>query len=130
MAAALLMTLGGCKTLGNLTQSDAEKSLQATLRAYEGTVRWGYPGQAYSFLKPEMQKDLEVPKHLDNIQVTGYQVVKPPTRTSEDNASQAVVIKYVHKDRQIERTIVDNQSWEYNKEQDSWARVNPIPGYK
>jgi hypothetical protein len=130
VAAALAITLGGCKTLGSLTQSDAEKSLQATLRAYEATVRWGYPGQAYSFLKPEMQTDLEIPKELDNIQVTGYQVIKPPNRTGEKHASQTAVIKYLYKDRQVERTIIDNQSWEYDKEQDSWARINLIPGYQ
>ena len=57
-----LFLLSGCKTL--LTQQDSEKSLLETLKAYEATMRWGYPGQAYNFLRKDLARKTEIPTVL------------------------------------------------------------------
>lgn len=123
-----VLLLGGC--LGNFTQKDDEKSLQATLRAYEGTVRWGRLEDLYGFLDQEMAKDTLVPRGLENIQVTGYEVLRPAAKVGEDQAEQTVRIEYVHVDEQVQRRITDRQLWKYYKEKNRWTRYNLIPAFR
>lgn len=117
--------LAGCNTL--LTQKESEKSLMETLKAYEATMRWGYPGQAYNFLRKDLAEKTEIPATLQNIRITGYKVISSPVKSDENLASQVVVIGYVFDDRQVERSLTDRQLWEYDKEKKSWHRINPIP---
>ncbi len=132
----LTLLLAGCKTLdiGSLTKSDAEKTLRTALRGYEATLRWGFPGQAYNFLKPELKAKSKIPDNLDNIKVTNYHVLQAPIMQGEKEetitAEQGVVILYVFEDRQIERKLVDNQTWEYIPDEKTWVRTNPIPEFK
>ena len=123
----LLLFIGGCQTIAN-KQSNIE--LEKVLNSYHTTVRWGNPEQAYIFLKPESFPDLEIPSDLDNIRVTGYEVIQQPTPLSEELVNQTARISYVLKDRQIERTLMDRQVWEYQAEHKIWYRINPIPEYK
>jgi hypothetical protein len=125
-----LLLLPGCKSIDMLYQKDSEKSLQATLHAYQATMRWGYPGQAYNFLHQDLAASAQVPGGLENIQVTGYKVIKRPDLVAEDQASQVVIIGYVFNDRQVEKSLTDRQLWQYDKEKDAWARINPIPEFK
>ncbi|WP_321528997.1 hypothetical protein [Sedimenticola selenatireducens] len=55
-----LSLLTGCKTL-NLMQDKKEETLQDRLKAYQSTVRWGYPGQAYNFLRQDIAAKTPVP---------------------------------------------------------------------
>ena len=120
-----LLLLSGCKTL--LTQQDSEKSLLETLKAYEATMRWGYPGQTYNFLRKDLAEKTEIPSTLQNIRITGYKVISAPVISNENLASQVVVIGYVFDDRQVEHSLTDRQLWEYGKEKKTWHRINSIP---
>ncbi len=123
-----LFMLSGCKTL--LTQKESETSLLETLKAYEATMRWGYPGQAYNFLRKDLAEKTEIPATLENIRVTGYKVIRSPIRSDETLASQVAVIGYVFDDRQVEISLTDRQLWEYDEEKKTWLRINPIPELK
>ncbi len=125
---ALLTLLSGCKTL-DLMQSDKEESLQNILKAYQSTVRWGYPGQAYNFLRKDIADKTPIPEHLSNISVTDYKVIRQPAQVSENQAAQTAIIGYIFDDRQVERTLTDKQLWEYDPENGSWSRINPIPEF-
>jgi hypothetical protein len=35
----------------------------------------------------------------------------------------------VHLDRQVERSITDQQTWEWDEEAKRWWRTNPIPAF-
>ena len=54
----------------------------------------------------------------------------PPIALSEGVVNQTAKISYVLTDRQIERTLMDEQIWEYQAEEKIWYRINPIPEYK
>ncbi|MEJ1296208.1 MAG: hypothetical protein RPU63_01820 [Candidatus Sedimenticola sp. (ex Thyasira tokunagai)] len=127
---AILLLLVGCKSLPALTQGDDERSLQDTLRNYEATVRWGYPGQAYNFLHEDLAKKTQPPESLNNIRVTGYKVIRAPGKAADGTVNQIAVIGYIFIDRQVEHSLTDKQHWEYDKENDSWSRINPIPEFK
>ena len=124
----LLVSLAGCKTVGDY-QSGVD--LGSVLSKYETMVRWGQLAQTYGFLKPELAAETSVQTGLENIRVTGYEVVMRPVLLSETTATQTVKISFVLKDRQVERSIMDEQHW-VSDEQDArhWWRANPIPEYR
>jgi len=124
-----LILLSGCKTL-NLMQDKKEENLQETLKAYQSTVRWGYPGQAYNFLRKDLAEKTPVPDNLANISITNYKVIRQPAQVDENRATQTAVIGYIFDDRQIEKSLTDQQLWEYDPETQGWSRINPIPEYR
>ncbi|WP_428609991.1 hypothetical protein [Sedimenticola sp.] len=126
---ALLILLTGCKTL-NLMQDKKAETLQDTLKAYQSTVRWGYPGQAYNFLRKDIAAKTPVPTNLKNVSVTDYKVIRQPSQVSETQATQTAVIGFIFDDRQVEKTVHDRQLWEYDPETEAWFRINPIPEYR
>jgi hypothetical protein len=126
---AILMLLTGCKTL-NLMQDKKEETLQDRLKAYQSTLRWGYPGQVYNFLRSDIAAQTPVPANLGNVKVTDYKVIRLPDLVSENQATQTAVIGFIFDDRQVEKTVHDQQLWEYDPEAETWFRINPIPEYR
>ncbi|MCB1760820.1 MAG: hypothetical protein KDI68_13695 [Gammaproteobacteria bacterium] len=122
-----LLLAAGCQSL---QRKQSNIDLEKVLNSYHTTVRWGQPQECYSFLKPGVLAADDIPFGLDNIRVTGYEVIRPPTPISETEVEQTARISYVLQDRQIQRTLTDTQRWEYNKEQRLWFRINPPPRYK
>jgi hypothetical protein len=126
---ALTLLVSGCNTLGIFKTKDMQDTLSQTLHTYELTVRWGELSQIYSFLEPELAKQTEIQENLSGIRVTSYDVIKKPSNTGENEAMQSVQIRYIYRDRQIEKTIIDHQQWTYNGEKREWRRTNPIPKF-
>ena len=124
---SLLLLLTGCQTM---LQKDSEKAISGTLKSYEASLRWGYAGQAYNFLRKDLAEKAKIPANLQNIKITDYKVIKRADLVAEDTASQMVVIGYVFEDEQIEKSLTDNQLWGYNKEKKTWSRINMIPEFK
>ena len=125
--ALLLLSIGGCETIEDRKSANL---LEKVLSSYQNTVRWGDPERAFVFLKPDLFAEEPIPSDLDNARVTGYEVIRPPIALSEGLVKQTARISYVLKDRQIERNLIDEQTWEYQPEEKVWYRVNPIPEYK
>jgi hypothetical protein len=125
----LTLLVAGCNTLSLFKSKDMQDSLDKTLHSYELTVRWGELSQIYLFLEPELAKQTVQQENLDGIRVTSYDVVRGPKRTGENQAIQSVRISYIYRDRQVEKTIIDNQIWAYNAEKNEWRRNNPIPKF-
>ena len=44
----------GCSTVDKVKDAQMAKDLKRYLHGYESALRWGQPGQAYAFLKPEI----------------------------------------------------------------------------
>jgi len=124
----VVMLFAGCQTL---EIKERQNSLDKALNAYETAIRWSYIRQAYSLLKPELIKDIEIPQGLENIKVTQYEILEPAVIVSmkSDIARQSVFISYVEKDRQKEKTITDHQLWEYDKEAKRWYLISDIPAF-
>ena len=120
------LLLSGCQSLDRKKQ---DKLLTQTLRTYESTLRWGDLRKAYSFLEPELATKTDVPSGLENIQVTGYEIVSPPVPMSEKSIMQVAHIQYVLKDQQMEKSITDQQLWEYNLEDQRWYLTSKVPPF-
>ena len=124
---ALVMTVSGCKTIQEVKEKD---SLRSTLRSYEASLRWGDAAQAYNYLTQALAEKTELPGDLDNIRVTGYQVTVPPVYLSQHMVTQTAVIEFIFNDRQVSRSISDQQTWEFDIDQKHWYRTNPVPAFE
>jgi len=122
------ISLLGCQTL---EIRERQISLDKVLNAYETAIRWSYIHQAYSLLKPERIKNIEIPRGLENIKVTKYEILEPAVIESikSNIARQVVFISYVEKDQQKEKTITDHQLWEYDADANRWYLISDIPEF-
>jgi hypothetical protein len=120
----VLLSLAGC---GSIAKSKKESALEAALGMYGDSIRWGYFDTAHSFIHPDQRKEL--PKHLDNIRVTNYQVVQGPLTKDETSVEQVVRIQYIHRDRQMVRSLLDRQLWRYEKEANAWWLYSGFPQF-
>jgi hypothetical protein len=128
----LALLFAGCESLSPIKafkDKDKQDSMTKTLHSYELTVRWGQLSQIYSFLHPDLAKEAKMQDNLNNIRVTKYDTIKGPAGISEFQVMQTVKILYIHKDRQIEKTLIDHQEWSYNADKREWRRTNPIPNF-
>lgn len=121
----LSLLLAGCQSV---QFKDRQSSLEDSLRAYDSTIRWGSIADAYVFLTPELAKQTSVPDGLENIRVTQYWQQSSP-ELNGDTAQVNVGIRYIHQDRQVERTLSDKQQWRFVDGQ-GWRRNNPIPEFR
>lgn len=122
---SLVLSLAGCQSLG---EREEALKLNDTLDSYGAAARWQPLAGLYGFLQPELQPAAP-PDGLDNLRVTGYEVVSPPRKLAEDRVVQTVVIEYVQVDRQVVRRLMDRQVWQRTADK-QWLRANPIPAFK
>lgn len=128
----LLVTLAFCLGLAACVTSGARQDdLMVTVRSYENVIRWGKIPAAYEFLRPDLAAEAQVPPGLDGIKVTGYDRLTGliPADGEKKRFRVSAAIRYVHVDRQVERSLTDQQVWEWDDELDRWWRANPIPAF-
>ena len=128
LSIVMLVSLAGCNKVKSY-QSGVD--LGSVLSKYETMIRWGQLEQTYGFLEPELAAKSRLQTGLDNVRITGYQVVMRAVLLDETTATQTVKISFVLKDRQVERSIIDEQQWVSDEEETRhWWRANPIPEYR
>lgn len=125
LAVLLCLPLSAC-----VEKQRRSATLDNTLRKYEVTIRWGSPDDAYFFQRFDEDAPPQPPRELDNIRVTGYEVLRPPGTPEDDRVSQTVRIRYLFKDRQVVRSLLDRQEWEYDREDRRWYLVSPVPEFR
>jgi hypothetical protein len=123
---ALSLALSGCATYEDAA---IEQQLTFRVKQYEQTARWGKVRDLYGFLPPEQAQKAEPPESIDGIRVTRYDRT-PVLHQDPTHAVVEATVEYVHQDRQIVRTLVDTQTWEYDPLLEKWYRSNPIPPFE
>jgi hypothetical protein len=126
LVVGLVLGLSAC-----VTSVARQDELSITVRSYENTIRWGKIPAAYDFLQPDIAAAADNPKGLDEIKVTSYERLTGLLPTDEERRRfrTTASIRYVHIDRQVERSITDQQVWEWDDEAKRWWRANPIPAF-
>ncbi|HEC15049.1 MAG TPA: hypothetical protein ENI99_00520 [Sedimenticola sp.] len=122
----LMIMLSGCETLA---QREKSKALTSTLKSYATTLRWSYLRRAYGFMRPEELRKTKIPPELENIKITGYEVMEKAAPAGEDSVIQVVRIDYVEQDRQQQKSLMDRQLWEFDKEAGRWYLISGIPEF-
>lgn len=120
------LLLAACQ-VPSISERSKDNKLRDTLNSYESVIRWGILEKAYGFLSPELSEEAVIPDNLKNFRVTGYERINGPSPLSDDKAAQTVLIEYVLVDRQVLRSLIDKQIWQWAEEEKAWQRANPIP---
>ncbi len=120
-----VLILAGCATFERRVES-----FETTTFDYENSIRWGYFQLAYEFKKPQ-EGSTGTPdfEKLEEIRVSTYDVLK--SRIAEDKlqAHQTVAIKYYNIHHMVEKTFVDKQVWEFDREGKRWYLVSDFPEF-
>lgn len=125
--ALLLIALvsSGCAQV----KDDAKRiALENTLSSYRQAIRWGYFPAAAGFLSPEQRTELDTSR-LENIRVTGYEVIQPGVIGADDTAVQQVQVQYVLEDRQRLEQVADRQHWRYDPATEAWWLESGFPSF-
>ena len=98
------------------------------MRAYDNALRWGRYPEAESFQRYHFnQPDFD---YLRDIQVTSYEVVGMRPGEDEFHVHQTAEIRFYHKEYSTEHTILDQQDWVWDEEQESWLLEGGMPDFK
>lgn len=89
----------------------------AVLVEYGAALRWSEFDRALAFVDPETRlnqpmSDLER-ERLKQIQITGYEV-KHRESGADGSITQRVEIRLISKNTQIERVVIDQQTWRWD----------------
>jgi hypothetical protein len=125
---ALLVVIAVQAGCGGYSEQKKEMALESTLSQYHTAMRWGH-WQTLRGLRGS--KAPAVPDiDLENIRVTGYEIVQPPLPVDETKVLQAVEIEYVLKDSQRLRRLRDDQEWRHDAETGQWQVYSPFPDFR
>ncbi|MCP1373154.1 hypothetical protein [Dyella lutea] len=124
-AVAALLLVAGCAT------DQRNQTLTATLNAYASTVRWGNLANAEQFVDPAIRNQHPLtPIELSRItqyRVSDYDDGSGPVATGENEVKQVVHIGIVNVHTQVERTLVDHQTWKYDPQAKHWWLTTGLP---
>lgn len=120
----LTLLLVGCRP-GGIYEGLPKQLVKQTL-VYEDIMRWRDLRKIYLFGKPG--EKAEVQQGLENIRVNGYDAGKL-TEITPWRWGQAVMISYVLVDRQVVKTVLDQQVWVSEDKGKTWYRESPAPRF-
>lgn len=69
-------------------------------------------------------------KKLRKTKVTSYELLDREISKDKLLARQSVEIKYYKLDSMIEKTLIDTQVWEYDREEKTWRLQGGLPDFK
>ena len=122
-----LLLLGACAG-----KSGSTSKLQETLYAYQSTIRWGDLTGALAFVDPDL-REKQAPSSLEErrlaqLQVAGY-YVQGSQQVGEGEYEQIVEIRLVNRNTQVERSVIDRQTWRWSVEDKAWWLTSGLPDF-
>jgi hypothetical protein len=125
LACLLPPMLSGCAGIEKDKQATA---LLASTNGYREALRWGYWQAAVEFLHPEARAQADLAP-LENVRVTGIEVLRPATITPEAHALRLVRIDYVLEDEQRVKQVIDRQDWRWDQDRKVWLLHSGLPPF-
>ena len=120
-----VIALAACST------SQVDKNRSEAFKQYETIVRWSQWDAAVNFISVEYLKEYPITRlELDRLRlfrVTSYTVRSTGIFDEGMSARQTVEIRMFNKNQAVERTIIDEQEWRYNKETKRWKLHSSLP---
>ena len=111
--------------------SERAKSLDLITRSYEKHLRWGKFEEARAFKAgPQQYLTNSERRRLQNIRVTGYDMLNSSVSADHSTAILMIRIRYVSDEDAIEKTFIDRQKWHYDEASERWFLESPIPSFR
>jgi hypothetical protein len=122
MSLLLLAACGGAGSVINARDN--------TLSDYGVAIRWSEFETAWQFVDPDLREqqpltDLER-ERFKQVQITGYDV-KSKNVLADGGIDQAVEVRVVNRNTQIERSITDHQHWRWDPAGKHYWLVSGLP---
>lgn len=113
-------------------KSGSGTKLNETLYAYQSTIRWGDLTGALAFVDPEL-REKQAPSALEErrlaqLQVAGY-YVQGSQQAEDGKYEQIVEIRVVNRNTQIERSVIDRQTWRWSVDDRAWYLTSGLPDF-
>ena len=112
---------------GCATNADRHFMLNQTLITYEKTYRWGEYANLLNFRKSSTAQDAERVSTYENIRISGYQVKRQIPVDDTYRISFDVEISYFTTNDNRIQSVIDTQTWEYDKDAKRWFIKSPLP---
>lgn len=136
---ALSLTFGGgCSRMKDAIQDD-KRSMRYddTIKAYMAAVRWGYYDVAEGFIRHRDEnvanlKPASLPDYdfLDRVRVSQYLLRSQRPTGDPDEMEVVVSWSFYHTDYGTVNTIIDQQLWWYQEDENSWYLDGALPDFK
>ncbi|GAG03656.1 unnamed protein product, partial [marine sediment metagenome] len=98
---------------------------------YETALRWGRYEIASAFIKNKVTTDIKDNLDgLDQIKISSYKLLGRNVLGNNEEAEQKVEIKFYNIDNMIEKTIIDNQTWIFDKGLENWFLSSGLPDFQ
>ncbi len=124
----LMLVCFGCASMEK--QKKLKTFAEKTLK-YEYAIQWEKYELANSFRKVDdsEHKDPDFEK-LKKFKVSYYEVLKSNVPENSLQAQQTVEITYYNIHNMIAKKLIDEQQWEYDKEEKMWYLKSELPDFK
>lgn len=122
----LATLLTGCATLD---EKKKEQYFNDTIRVYEQAIRWSDFATAASFQRLEQTA---TPRAIpsDSIRVTSYRQMNAQILADGEEVRVSVQIDYYNSDTFKVVTLMDNQVWKYDPDENVWYITTPLPAFR
>lgn len=119
--------LAACSSIGDAYRMD---EFDKTARAYGRLIRWSDFERAVVFFKLDASTTLPDVERLKQFQVTSYDALDSRLSDDKRTITQIVKIEYLVRSRMAERTLTDQQVWEYSPTLERWVLTSGFPPFK
>ena len=113
------------------SSNQVSKSRGEAFKQYETIIRWSQWDAAADFIAPEYMAEHPISRlDLDRLRlfkVTAYTVRSTGVFDEGMTARQQVEINMFNANQAVERTILDEQEWRYDKESKRWLLHSGLP---
>lgn len=121
----IVLAVTGCAS-----ESRKSKSLEASLYAYAGAVRWGEFDRAWEMVDPTVRREHPLSSlewsRFAQVQITSYKV-QSSGPTPEGDLQQFVQIGVVSRLSQAERVVAVIELWHWDEEAKRWWLRSGFP---
>ncbi len=128
---ALVLVMVAFTVLVSCATKDPKNELGYALRGYERELRWGEWDKAAQF--HENAAEVITPslrEKLVRVRISGYDVLNGTMTSDKSMMVQTVRIRYYNDANYVERTLMDRQTWKYNKKVQKWFLSSELPKFR
>jgi len=123
----LALVLTGCTAF---SKTKHVASLDPSLSAYTGAIRWGNIDTASAFSRPRNGNSKTVnPKGFAGLKITGYRVRINRIDEQGSEANVSIGFTFYHEDQASIREVNQTTVWYYSDKDNAWYLDGPLPDF-